>query len=117
MQLTEKDITGPLVRTIRTGTGLSQKAFWGPLGVKQSVGCKYEADTPIPHSVRILIVATYIGGLKIDATSGEAVAGLTKLGSIQSSFQDAAIAAAVAREQLDLAAHNIQQARSTLAGI
>ncbi len=117
MNLTENEMTGPVVRSLREGVGLSQKAFWGPLGVKQSVGCKYESDTPIPHSVRILIVATYISGLKIDARTGEAVAELSKLGSIQAAFQQASSTAATVRDQLDHAAHQLQQARSTLAGI
>lgn len=117
MPLTEKDITGPRVRAMREAAGLSQTAFWAPLGVKQSVGCKYESDTPIPHSVRILIVATYISGLKIDAKTGEGVAELKKLGSIQSAFQNASTTAAAVREQLEGAAHQIQKARSTLAKI
>ena len=115
---TEDQITGPVARELRLSMGISQNKFWKPLGVQQSVASRYEGDyCELPQSVRILIVANYISGLKIDAKTAEGVEELSKLGSIQSAFQVASAAAGAAREQLDHAANNIQQARSTLAGI
>lgn len=115
MPLTEKDITGPVVRAMREELGLTQTAFWSQIGVKQSVGCKYEAETPIPQAARILIVANYVSGLKIDARTLDGVKELKALGKIQSSFQQAADAASEVRGTLDEAAKKISEARKTLA--
>jgi transcriptional regulator with XRE-family HTH domain len=115
---TEDQIDGQFAKDLRKALGLSQAQFWKPLGVQQSVASRYEGNfSELPQSVRILIVANYVSGLKIDAKTFEGVQELAKLGSIQSAFQEASTAAAIAREQLDHAAHQIQQARTTLAGI
>ena len=117
MPLTEQDITGPVVRAMREELGLTQTAFWSQIGVKQSVGCKYEADTPIPQAARILIVANYVSGLKIDARTADGVKELKTLGKIQSSFQKAADAAQDVRGTLDEAAQKIAEARKSLSRI
>ena len=38
--LTEDQITGPVARKMRKFMGLTQKAFWNPVGVQQSVACR-----------------------------------------------------------------------------
>lgn len=113
MQLTEDNITAAAVRTMREELGLTQTAFWKPLGVSQSVGCRYESDVPIPKPVRILIVTHYVAGIDIT----EDVKELAKLGSIQSAFQEASGAAASARSDLERAVSKINEARTSLAGL
>ena len=83
--LTEDQITGPVARKMRQDMGLTQKAFWNPVGVQQSVACRYELDAgaDIPQAVRILIVARYISGLRIAASTPNEVASLSKLGEAQ----------------------------------
>ena len=85
MPFTEKDITGSVVRAMREKLGLSQSAFWQAVGVEQSVGCRYESDKRIPRPVRILIVAHYVSGVKINAATHEGVQELARLGSMQQS--------------------------------
>lgn len=117
MNLTEKDISGPVVRTLRERLGLTQTVFWSRLGVRQPSGARYEADTPIPQAVRILIVANYVSGLHIDAASHDGVAELSRLGTIQAGFKQARHAASAARIKLDAAAHKLKQASEALAGL
>lgn len=82
--LTEKDITPAVARNIRLKAGMSQSGFWTPLGVSQSVGCRYEdGQAKIPRSVRILIVATYVAGVKIDTATAGGVQELSKFGALQ----------------------------------
>lgn len=116
MAFTEKDITGAVARNIRLELKLSQSAFWKPLGVQQSVGARYEGEyNEIPQAVRILIVANYISGLKIDALTTDGVKELKALGKIQSSFQRATDVADTLRGTLDEAAKQISEVRKTLA--
>lgn len=117
MNITEKDITGPIARKLREDAGLTQTAFWEPLGVKQSVGCRYESDIPIPQAVRILLVAHYIGGFKIDAATPEGVAELTRLGAIQSKHTQAKAIAGTVRADLAKAMKNLQVAADALQSI
>lgn len=84
MILTEKEVTGDVSHDLRRQAGLSQKAFWKPLGVTQSTGCRYESgDLPLPPSVRILLVAVYVCGLSIDAATPDGVEALARLASLQ----------------------------------
>lgn len=115
MALREQDLNGRTVRALREQLGLTQAAFWSAVGVTQSVGCRYEADMPIPRAVRILIVANYISGLKIEAHTADGVKELKALGRIQSSFQRASDVADTVRGTLDEAAHHISEARKSLA--
>lgn len=80
---TEADLTGEVVRQIRVELGLSQKIFWGRLGISQSSGCNHEASKKIPKSTRILLFAMYVVGLKIDATTEGGVEELTRLSVLQ----------------------------------
>lgn len=117
MPLTENQITGTVARALRDQIGLTQTAFWSAVGVKQSVGCRYESDMPIPHPVRILIVARYVSGVQIDTGTPEGVAELSRLGGVQATFKDAKKAAAAVRSALDAAAIQIQRASDKLANI
>lgn len=103
MNLTEKDITGPIARKLREELGLTQGAFWKPIGVKQSVGSRYEAEMKIPHAVRILLVANYISGMKIDTATQEGVAELSRLGSLQSKNNSAKAVVAKAIKSIETA--------------
>lgn len=112
--ITESEITGALARKLREERGLTQSEFWRPLGVKQSVGCRYESDIPIPQAVRILLVAHYVSGVKIDAATPEGVAELARLGSIQSKQSQAKAIAGTVRTDLAKAIKNLEVARDAL---
>ena len=117
MNLTEKDITGAVARKLRETAGLTQTAFWEPIGVKQSVGCRYESDIPIPQAVRILLVAHYVSGIKIDAKTQEGVEELARLGAIQSKHNQAKVIAGTVRTDLAKAMKNLQVAQDALQSI
>jgi len=117
MNLTEKDITGAVARKLRETAGLTQTAFWEPIGVKQSVGCRYESDIPIPQAVRILLVAHYVSGIKIDAKTQEGVEELARLGAIQSKHNQAKVIAGTVSTDLAKAMKSLQVARDALQSI
>ncbi len=117
MKITENTVTGPVARQLREKAGMTQAQFWKPLGVQQSVGCRYESDMPIPKAVRILIVATYVAGLKIDTATTDGVAALESLGTIQAKDRDLKKSAARAMRALDSAAAEIAGARETIQSI
>lgn len=117
MKLTEKDITGATARKLREDAGLTQTAFWGPLGVKQFVGCRYEQDVPIPQAVRILLVAHYVSGMKIDTATHEGVAELAKLGAIQSKHAHAKALTSGVRTDLARAIKSLKTAHDALDSI
>lgn len=114
MKITEKDVTGPIARQLRESLSLKQPQFWNPVGVQQSVGSRYEREANIPHSVRILLVATYVAGLKLDTNTPEAVEALTRLAAVQTSFKSASAHAAAARADLNNASKNISTAQALL---
>ena len=114
MLITESEITGPIARTLREGLGLTQPAFWNPVGVKQSVGCRYEVDTPIPASVRILLVARYVAGLTIDATTAEGVADLQQLALVQAKVRSAKSIASSVKSDLNKTIKKLEAARDAL---
>lgn len=117
MKLTQKDITGAVARELREQSGLSQAAFWKPLGVKQSVGCRYEAANTIPQAVRILLVAHYVSGVKIDAATHEGVAELSRLGAIQSKQAHAKALTSGVRTDLARAIKSLKNAHDALDSI
>lgn len=102
MKLTEKQVTAEAARSLRESLGLSQKAFWEPLGVLQSVGCTYESGTKIPKSVRILLVTRYGAGLKLDTATQEGVEAIEKLAALQN-VGNASKALATASEHINKA--------------
>ena len=115
MNLTEPDITGAVARELREKTGLSQRAFWEPLGVHQSSGCQYESSaSAIPKPVRILLVARYVAGLDIDASTHQGVASLTNLAPIQSNPADVKALARTMCTTLTTAAQGLQAAADAL---
>ena len=114
MNLTEKDITGAVARKLRETAGLTQTAFWEPIGVKQSVGCRYESDIPIPQAVRILLVAHYVSGVKIDAATHDGVAELAQLGAIQSNLNKVKWLASAAQTDITIASKKLQDAHDAL---
>lgn len=89
---TEQEIDGAKLKRLREQAGLSQKAFWTPIGITQPAGCRYENGSPMPRSIRILVYANYVAGLRIDASSQEGAERLMRLGILQASesAQDAA---------------------------
>lgn len=114
----EKEINGESAKKIRELAGLSQRQFWDPIGVHQSVASKYEAGlSRIPKSVRILVVANYIANVKIDTTTTEGVAALERLGNIQAKDRDLKKSAARVMRALDSAAAEIAGARETIQSI
>lgn len=118
MKYTEKDISGPVAKAMREAAGMTQNAFWKPIGVHQSVSSKYEAGiTKIPRSVRILIVANYVAGMKIDTTTGDGVAALERLGTLQAKDGELKKSSARAMRALDHAAAQIAGAREDIQSI
>lgn len=82
---TEKGIDAVAARHLRETSGLTQKAFWGQIGITQSGGCRYENGGEIPKPVRILLYVIHVAGLKIDASTEEGAADLMRLGKLQAS--------------------------------
>lgn len=105
--ITEDKITCAVAKALREEKKLSQTAFWGPIGVCQPTGCRYEQDVRIPRPVRILLVAKYVCGLALDTTSKEGVAELKNLGSAQH-------AARKAKSSIDKAAKHLSEAGGAL---
>ena len=120
MNVTEREITGALAVKIRKDLGMTQRQFWHPLGVSQSVASSYETErngVEIPQSVRTLLVVVYVAKLSIDASSEEGVEELTRLAKTQSKFK---LAKAMAKEiikDLDASATGINMARTALESI
>lgn len=118
MKLTEKQVTAEAARSLRESLGLSQKAFWEPLGVLQSVGCTYESGTKIPKSVRILLVARYVAGLNLDTSSVGGVEAIEALSTLQNGGNlSVNIATASARKALKTATDLISKAQAALGRI
>ena len=113
--ITESEMTGPVARDLRMQLGMTQRDFWGPAGVTQSVACRYETgDVAIPRSARILLVAHYVAGVKIDAATSEGLEELSRLGSIQSKLSQAKTVAGSARSDLSKAIKSLEAARDAL---
>jgi DNA-binding transcriptional regulator YiaG len=51
------------VRAMRRAAGLNQLAFWGPLGVTQSGGSRYESGRGLPPPVALLLWLRQAGRL------------------------------------------------------
>lgn len=49
-------ISGDDITAFRKKTGLNQADFWGPLGITQSGGSRYESGRKIPKPVMALVV-------------------------------------------------------------
>lgn len=75
----ERDIDSAAARELRRRSGLPQHAFWGALGVTQACGARYEATQPIPKTMRILILITYVIGISFDASSTDEVAAAAQM--------------------------------------
>lgn len=106
--LTEKHINCETVKALRKQMNLSQTAFWGPVGVLQSVGCRYELDVKIPKSVRILLVARYVAGLNLDTETEQGVSEIAKLAELQT------LRSEVLQKTLATAAEHINKAQASL---
>ena len=52
-------ITGAEALTIRSKLGASQTEFWGPIGVTQSGGSRYESGRNIPRPTQLVLAARY----------------------------------------------------------
>lgn len=85
---TEKELDGPAAKQLREAAGLTQKDFWTQFGVTQSGGSRYEQGQQIPKPLRILIFASYVAGVRLDASSATGAAELARLAKLQAS-QDA----------------------------
>lgn len=59
-------LTGAGVKALRRKLKLNQAQFWGPLGVTQSGGSRYETERTIPRPVRKLLYVFYQAGLAAD---------------------------------------------------
>lgn len=74
---TASDITGNIAKQLRLERKMSQAEFWGAVGKSQSNGVHHEKGrdgrSEIPKSVKTLIFAIYVLGLKIDVSTEEGV--------------------------------------------
>ena len=59
MNIKPENITGAVALEIRKAKGLNQAEFWGPLGVTQSGGSRYENDRAVPKPVQALLIMAY----------------------------------------------------------
>ncbi len=114
MNITESEITSQVARELRKSRGLTQREFWRAVGVQQSVGARYEQDVSIPHAVRILIVAHYVSGVKINTATPEGVAELSRLGAIQAKQTNVKSVSADARADISKAIKSLETARDAL---
>lgn len=82
---TEKDITGAIAKESRAALNLSQSAYWGAVGVKQSHGSLFETarSQRLTKPIRILLFVRYFAKLDIDASTEEGAAGLVRLAELQ----------------------------------
>lgn len=117
MTITEKQLTSELARSLREENGMTQSEFWNPVGVQQSVACRYEKNVKIPRPVRILVVARYVAGLKISAETAEDLADLQLMADVQRKLGTARSLARQVSKDLDGAARNIAAAKASLTGI
>lgn len=113
----ESLVTNESARKLRHELGLTQKEFWGPVGVAQSVGARYEDDVKIPRPVRILVVARYVAGLMISAETSEDIEELRLMSDVQRKLGTARSLARKVSKDLDGAARNIAAAKASLSGI
>ena len=60
------DISAEGIRQIRKTLNLNQAEFWGPVGVTQSGGSRYESGRDIPNAVKTVLRITY--GTEQEAT-------------------------------------------------
>jgi transcriptional regulator with XRE-family HTH domain len=82
---TESDVDGAAAKRLREQMGLSQKAFWAPMGITQSGGCRYENGHPMPKPIRILVFVNYVAGLRLDAGTPDGAGRLMRLALLQAS--------------------------------
>ena len=116
--ITEQQVTGAVARDLREKAGLPQRSFWEPLGVHQSRGCQYESGaSSIPKPVRILLVARYVTGLHIDASTPDGVAKISRLSSIQANHAEAKASAKAMRSTFHQAAQRLQSIADALQSI
>ena len=81
---TEREITSDALKFLRAQYGMTQLAFWRPVGISQPGGWRYEAgETPIPKPVRILVFMIYVAGINIDASTERGAKKLINLGKKQ----------------------------------
>lgn len=59
--------TGAEAKERRKALGLVQADFWGPFGVTQSGGSRYESDREIPEPVQILLNIAFASEAKASA--------------------------------------------------
>ncbi|HJV52827.1 MAG TPA: hypothetical protein VJ652_15270 [Noviherbaspirillum sp.] len=114
---TEKDITGEVAKQLRLQLGLSQKAFWTPLGITQTAGCRYETNerSKIFKPVRMLIFLHYVAGLTIDASTADGAAQIKRLGQLAAAA-DADDRAALG-SKIKSAMEHMKQAAGLLSGL
>lgn len=83
---TEADITGDVARELRAKLHLSQREFWGAVGVTQAAASRYETGKrteDMAKPIRILVFTNYVARLKIDASTKDGVRQLRSLAKIQ----------------------------------
>lgn len=51
--------SGEAVKKLRRELGSNQADFWGPVGVTQSGGSRYESGREMPRPVQILLTIAY----------------------------------------------------------
>lgn len=57
------------VAELRRKLQLTQKEFWGQIGVTQSGGSRYENNRRIPAPISLLLEVTYLKGLNLDTVA------------------------------------------------
>ena len=58
-------------KTLRLELGLTQAAFWSPVGVSQSGGSRYESGRKLPASISALLHLVHVESVNISQVSGD----------------------------------------------
>lgn len=84
MEITQpQQLTGPIIRGMRNEAGLTQQAFWGPLGVTKSRGSSYEKELhKIDEPVQLLVYLFYVCKMPVNLPHDEMLLAITAINSV-----------------------------------
>lgn len=64
---TDSDIDGAGAKALRTEAKLTQREFWGAIGVSQACGSQYESGARrIPSTAKKQVFIRYVAGINFD---------------------------------------------------
>jgi hypothetical protein len=120
MKMTEKDITGQWCKDLRRRLAMTQRQFWGPLGITQAPASSYETGKrDIPRPVRMLILANHVAGGKVEQAADYKPGANWRKKKQELQARERAIKSAATRavRALDAASAEVARARGLIDGI